>query len=85
MLVVDEATNNKQSSNRSNSRSQQKDSALKQIDLKCRERVTDSDVEDTAYDYRKTATAATKGVQSDNSPENEKVNGSSKLRFAPHF
>ncbi|XP_069968585.1 putative transcription factor capicua isoform X3 [Bactrocera oleae] len=73
MLVVDEATNNKQSSNSCNSGSQQHDSTLKQIDLKCRERVTDSDVEDAAYDYRKTASNATKNVQSENSAENEKL------------
>ncbi|XP_049305661.1 putative transcription factor capicua isoform X1 [Bactrocera dorsalis] len=73
MLVVDEATNSKQSSNSCNLGSQQQESTLKQIDLKCRERVTDSDVEDAAYDYRKTATNAAKSVQSENSAENEKL------------
>ncbi|XP_054081901.1 putative transcription factor capicua isoform X2 [Zeugodacus cucurbitae] len=74
MLMVDEATNNKQSSN-SKSGSQRLD-PLKQIDLKCRERVTDSDVEDTAYDYRKSATNAAKSVQSKNLVENEKLSTS---------
>ncbi|XP_039948497.1 putative transcription factor capicua isoform X1 [Bactrocera tryoni] len=77
MLVVDEATNSKLSSNNCNLGSQQQESALKQIDLKCRERVTDSDVEDTAYDYRKTVTNAVKSVHSENSAENEKVNNDS--------
>uniref|UniRef100_A0A0K8WHL5 Putative transcription factor capicua n=1 Tax=Bactrocera latifrons TaxID=174628 RepID=A0A0K8WHL5_BACLA len=73
MLVVDEATNSKLSSNSCNLGSQQQESALKQIDLKCRERVTDSDIEDAAYDYRKTVTNAVKSVQSEHSAENEKL------------
>ncbi|XP_067645611.1 putative transcription factor capicua [Eurosta solidaginis] len=67
MLVVDEPTNNSMANKISTTGSQQK-----QIDLKCRERVTDSDVEDGAYDYRKSAALNAKDVKNKNVTENEK-------------
>lgn len=73
MLVVDEPTNNNLPSSNNNTESQRQDTTMKQIDLKCRERVTDSDVEDGVYDYRKPSTLAGKDVKNKGTGEYGKV------------
>lgn len=75
MLVDDPGKTKPNCNDIGNADLQQHDTPVKQIDLKCRERVTDSDVEDTAYDYRKPAktTSTMKSAQNKGGTENEMV------------
>ncbi|XP_037955696.1 putative transcription factor capicua isoform X3 [Teleopsis dalmanni] len=62
---------NKNNNNSSNNNTSQHDDG-KQIDLKCQERVADSDIEDAAFDYRKPTLASSDCVQKDDQNKSEK-------------
>lgn len=69
MVIVedhDEQSNSNSGGMYNNNSNTQAQNSSTSVDLKCRERVTDSDIEDTGHDFRKTLAAA-------NNLSNEKV------------